>query len=89
MVTSEEIVDRAAEAATDHIFSHYDASDVVDLDVRVSFENRELEVDVLFETADSVDTSPEQERQIADDATLAAGAAVDRLIGDESIEDEQ
>ena len=89
MVTSEEIVDHAAEAATDHIFSHYDASDVVDLDIRVSFEDRELDVDVLFETAASVDTSPEQERQIVDDATVAAAAAVDRLIADEPIEDEE
>lgn len=86
MVAEEEIVDHAAAAAADHIFSYYDRSDVVDLDVSVTFEDAQLTVDVLFETAASVETDEERERRIADDAALAATEAVDRLVAEHGLE---
>jgi hypothetical protein len=69
----DEIVQAAATAATDVIFSRYDRSAVRDLDVTVQFEHDRLEVDIY------VDADGDTER-VADDAALAARAAVDDLL---------
>ncbi|MFB6307748.1 MAG: DUF3194 domain-containing protein [Haloarculaceae archaeon] len=74
MPDDETVVETAAEAAEEVVFSRLD--DVDDLDVTVSFENDVLEVDVYVRAADDgVD-----EQRVADDAALAARAAVDDLF---------
>lgn len=71
-----EVVKAAAEAAEGVVFSRLDRSDVEDLDVTVSFEDRILEVDVYVNAPDALADVD----QVAEDATLAARAAVDELL---------
>lgn len=74
--TDEEVVQVAAEAAEDVIFSRYKQSAVTDLDVTVTFEDGILDVDVYLNVPDSVDDADD----VADDAALAAQNAVDDLF---------
>lgn len=76
MPTDEEVVETAAEAAENVVFSRIPKSDVDDVDVTVTFEDQLLEVDVYVNAPDS----SEDERRVADDAALAARAAVDQLF---------
>ncbi|MBX0321985.1 DUF3194 domain-containing protein [Halomicroarcula sp. F13] len=79
MPTDAEVVEVAADAAENVVFSRFDASDVDDVDVTVTFEDGVLEVDVYVNAPDSrVD-----ETRVADDAALAARSAVDDLFADE------
>lgn len=82
MPTDEEVVEAAAEAAEGLVFSRYATSDVADLDVTVTFEDGVLDVDVYL----NAPTGPEypDPEQVADDAALAAQAAVDDLFEAES-----
>lgn len=73
----EELVQTAATAAEDIIFARYSRSEVRDFDVTVSFEDRELEVDVYLDAGDDQQTAEE----VAEDAVLAARNAVDNLLG--------
>jgi cytolysin (calcineurin-like family phosphatase) len=76
MPTDDEVVETAAAAAEDVVFSRIAVSDLEDIDVTVSFEDDVLEVDVYVNAPDSsVD-----ERRVADDAALAARGAVDDLF---------
>lgn len=79
MPTDDEVVQAAAEAAENVVFSRFDRSTVDDLDVTVTFEDAVLEVDVYVHAPDG---SADEDR-VADDAALAARAAVDDLF-DES-----
>jgi hypothetical protein len=79
MVADETVVETAASAAHDLVFSRLDSSVVEDLDVTISFEDDVLEVDVYIFAPDS-DGDVET---IADDAALAARAAVDTLFAAE------
>lgn len=75
-VEDSDVVRAAVDAAEDVIFSRIDRRDIEDVDVTVSFAEGQLEVDVYLNAPDSrVDT-----QQIAEDATLAAGSAVDSLL---------
>ncbi|WIV65735.1 DUF3194 domain-containing protein [Natrialbaceae archaeon AArc-T1-2] len=74
--SDETVVETAAEAAEGLIFSRYKQSDVRDMDVTVTFEDGVLEVDVYLDAPDD-DVDPER---VADDAALAARAAVDDLL---------
>lgn len=74
--TEAAVVETAAEAAADLVFSRVSRSAVEDLDVTVVYEEGVLEVDVYLEVPG------EDEAAIADDAALAAGAAVDELLAD-------
>lgn len=76
MPSDETVVETAAEAAQGFVFSRLKRSAVDDLDVIVSFEDGVLTVDVYL-LAPDVDEDVEQ---IADDAALAARAAVDDLF---------
>jgi len=76
--TDEEVVRTAAEAAEGLVFSRYKQSEVTDLDVTVTFEDGVLEVDVYLNAPDETH-DPER---IADDAALAARAAVDDLFAE-------
>jgi len=76
MPTDDEVVETAAEAAETVVFSRFDRTDVEDVDVTVSFEDRVLEVDVYVHAPDARG----DEQQVADDAALAAQAAVDDLL---------
>ncbi|WP_423999833.1 DUF3194 domain-containing protein [Haloarcula salina] len=76
MPTDDEVVETAARAAEDVVFSRFDASEVEDLDVTVSFEDDLLEVDVYLNAPDA----RQDEDRVADDAALAARAAVDDLF---------
>ena len=79
MVADETVVETAASAAHDLVFSRLDASVVEDLDVTISFEDDVLEVDVyLFAPESDVDLD-----RVADDAALAARGAVDTLFAEE------
>jgi hypothetical protein len=77
--SDEEVVQAAAEAAEGLVFSRYRQSDVTDLDVTVTFEDGVLEVDVYL----NAPTDEHDPEQVADDAALAAQAAVDDLFADE------
>jgi hypothetical protein len=70
-----EVVRTAARAAEDVVFSRFDHDEVDNLDVTVAFEDGILEVDVYLDA----DGHRDPER-VADDAALAARAAVDDLL---------
>jgi hypothetical protein len=76
MPSDEAVVQTAAEAAEDVVFSRFDRSAVEDYDVTVTFEDGVLEVDVYVNAPDG---SADEER-VADDAALAARGAVDKLF---------
>jgi hypothetical protein len=71
-----EVVQAAATAAEDLVFSRIDRSDVDDLDVTVTFEDDILELDVYL----NADTTREDPEQVAEDAVLAGRAAADELL---------
>jgi hypothetical protein len=71
-----DVVQAAAEAAEGVVFSRLDRADIEDLDVTVSFEDRLLEVDVYINAPDALADVD----QVAEDATLAARAAVDEVL---------
>lgn len=73
--SEETVVQTAAEAAEDVIFTHYRQSDVRDLDVTVRFEEGILEVDIYLNAPD--DPDPES---VIDEAIAAAESAVDELF---------
>ena len=75
MVSDERVVETAAEAARNVVFSRFDRSTVEDVDVTVTFEDGILEVDVYLNATEGRNTE-----QVADDAALAARAAVDDLL---------
>ncbi|WP_415380655.1 DUF3194 domain-containing protein [Halosimplex sp. TS25] len=75
--SDETVVQTAAEAAENVVFSRFDRSSVDDLDVTVTFEDGILEVDVYLNAPDA---SGDPDR-VADDAALAARGAVDDLFG--------
>ncbi|PSQ09084.1 DUF3194 domain-containing protein [Halobacteriales archaeon QS_5_68_33] len=75
MVSDERVVETAAEAARNVVFSRFDRSTVKDVDVTVTFEDGILEVDVYLNA-----TEGRNAEQVADDAALAARAAVDDLL---------
>jgi hypothetical protein len=70
------VVETAADAAENVIFSRCDRSAVTDFDITVTFEDDVLEVDVYL----NVDDETTDEQQVADDAALAARSAVDDLF---------
>ena len=74
--SDEEVVQTAAEAAREVIFSRYSRSEVDDVDVTVTFEDGLLEVDVYV---DAPEGRADPER-VADDAALAARSAADDLL---------
>ncbi|WP_276271101.1 DUF3194 domain-containing protein [Haloarcula litorea] len=76
MPTDDEVVETAATAAEDVVFSRLDRTEVEDLDVTVTFEDGILEVDVYVNAPES----RLDEKRVADDAALAARAAVDDLL---------
>lgn len=78
--SDETVVNTASEAAEGLVLDRFKQSNVRDLDVTVTFENGVLEVDVYLNAPDAdADLDPEQ---VADDAALAARAAVDELFAD-------
>jgi hypothetical protein len=72
--TEADVVDAAAAAAEQTVFSRYDRSTVRDLDIVVQYRNKQLEVDVYLDVAD------DDAEQVADDAALAARGAADSLL---------
>lgn len=76
----ETVVNAAADAAEGLVFDRYKQSDVRDLDVTVTFEEGVLEVDVYLDAPEG-EADPEV---VADEAALAAQAAVDELFTDEA-----
>jgi len=60
------------------VFSRVDAAGIDDYDVTVSFEDGVLDVDVYVNAPDAT----ADESAVADDAALAARAAVDELFGE-------
>ena len=73
MPTDEAVVEAAVAAAEDVIFSAYGRSELRDLDVNVAFADGRLDVDVYLDADGDAD-------RVADDAALAARAAVDDLL---------
>lgn len=78
MVNDEEVVRTAAEAAEDVIFSRIKQSQVKDFDVTVTFEEGILDVDVYLNASEA----DQDEEKVANDAALAARAAVDELFAE-------
>ena len=76
--SDDEVVQTAAEAAEDVIFSRFKQSDVKDVDVTVTFEDGVLDVDVYLNAPDE----ERKEEKIAEDAALAARSAVDDLFAE-------
>lgn len=73
--TDRAVVDAAADAAESLVFSRYRRADVADIDVTVHFTDEELTVDVYLHVPDADDAD-----QVAEDAALAARAAVDEML---------
>jgi hypothetical protein len=78
MPTDDEVVEAASDAAESVVFSRYGKSEIEDVDVTVTFEDGVLDVDVYVNAPES----RLDETQVADDAALAARAAVDELFDD-------
>ena len=76
MPTDDEVVETAADAAEDVVFSRIPVGELEDVDVTVTFEEGVLEVDVYV----NAPKSTVDETRVADDAALAARAAVDALF---------
>lgn len=77
--TDEEVVQVAADAAEDVIFSRYKQSAVTDVDVTVTFEAGVLDVDVYLNVSDAAADTADPD-DVADEAALAAQQAVDDLF---------
>jgi len=77
--TDEAVVEAASEAAEGMVFLRLATSDVDDLDITVTFEDGTLDVDVYVHAPDA----DEDVEQVAEDAALAARAAVDDLFAAE------
>lgn len=73
MPSDEEVVEAAVEAAEEVILSRYSRTEIRDIDVTVSFEDGRLSVDIYLDAPGDAD-------RVADDAALAARAAVDDLF---------
>lgn len=73
MPTDEEVIQAASDAAEGLIFDRYKKSEVTDVDVTVTFEEGVLDVDVYL-------NAPGDAEGVAEDAALAAQAAVDELF---------
>jgi len=67
------VVEAAATAAEDVIFSRYDRSEVRDFDVTVTFDEGQLDLDVYLD-------APGDAEQVAEDAVLAARRTADELL---------
>jgi hypothetical protein len=67
------VVQAAASAAENVVFSRYSQSEVRDVDVTVTFEDGQLEVDVYLD-------APGDAERVAEDAVLAARRAADDLL---------
>jgi len=74
--TDEEVVEAASDAAEGLVLSRYKQSAIRDLDVSVTFEDGVLDVDVYVNAPEDADDA----EQVAEDAALAARAAVDDLF---------
>ena len=68
-----EVVQAAVDAAEEVILSRYSRSELRDLDVGVSFEDRQLSVDIYLD-------APGDPDRVAEDAALAARGAADDLL---------
>lgn len=80
MTDDETVVETAASAAEGYILSTFSSSDIHDLDIRVRFEDGDLTVDILLETAESASEDEATVQKVADDAVLVAQSAVDELL---------
>ena len=69
----ETVVTAATDAAEEVVFSRYGTSEVRDIDITVQFEGGQLTVDIYLD-------APDDAERVADDAALAAKAAVDALF---------
>ena len=67
------VVQAAASAAENVVFSRYSQSELRDVDVTVTFEDGQLDVDVYLD-------APGNAEQVAEDAVLAARRAADDLL---------
>jgi hypothetical protein len=67
------VVQAAATAAENVIFSRYSRSEIRDVDVAVTFDDEQLEVDIYLD-------APGDAEQVAEDAVLAARRAADDLL---------
>ena len=67
------VVQAAATAAENVIFSRYSRREISDVDVTVTFDDGQLEVDVYLD-------APGDAEQVAEDAVLAARRAADDLL---------
>jgi hypothetical protein len=74
--TDEEVVEAASDAAEGLVLSRYKQSAIRDLDVSVTFEDGVLDVDVYVNAPEDAGDA----EQVAEDAALAARAAVDDLF---------
>jgi hypothetical protein len=75
MPSDQKVVQTAARAAEDVVFSRFDHDQIRDFDVRVTFEDGMLDVDIYLDADGTADTD-----RVADDAALAARGAVDELF---------
>jgi len=69
------VVQQAADAAENVVFSRIDRTEIRDLDVTVTFEDGQLEVDVYLDAPEASDAE-----RVAEDAVLAARSAADDLL---------
>jgi hypothetical protein len=72
-VDDADVVREAAEAAENVIFSRYDQGEIRDIDVTVTFDEGEFEVDVYLDVSEDSD-DPDR---VVEDAVLAARSVAD------------
>ncbi len=83
MPSDEAVVQTASKAAEDLIFDRIKQSNVKDFDVTVTFEEGILDVDVYV----NAPSANRDEEKVANDAALAARAAVDELFAETEAEE--
>ena len=84
MVTDENVVQTASDAAEGVIFSCYKQSHIKDVDVTITFEDGILDVDIYLNVPDDGGSGDADDpEQVTEDAALAAQTAVDELFAAE------
>ncbi len=83
MPSDEAVVQTASAAAEDLIFERIKQTSVKDFDVTVTFEEGILDVDVYV----NAPNANRDEEKVANDAALAARAAVDELFAETGAEE--
>ena len=82
MTEDSTVVETAASAAEGYILSQYASSDIADVDIRVSYREKALTVDIFIDTNATTEEAEMKEQAVVDDAIVVAHEAVDELLAE-------